>query len=688
MNTYNENLRSSVVASLQDQGLEQKQVASKLNASIFTLYYAEGATVSAAEKLEASQADLNSKALVKKQAVDNSNLSINLLSSATQAGNYSKQCNTNTSVSAANVNIAANAIVKLAGDIGSIYSIVNSTDFGKDIYHQTKDAHRMMNHTAYAAEVASQYAMEASIGCAAVSAATVLDKSKATNALMANMLKTVSADFDTASQLVSTNNATLATASATEKAAEGNFEDISVDYKATAAAYNSINSGLNMNLRVPADSVSATGFTVKFRPLTSAFDPDLSNPFYPVQDYYVMVVKESKQFTFSVSQADYIMTNAPRQIIAVPLPPGPMAQPSGPAPPSTTGNSALIPLVQPIELPVLLNMQDANGPYTLKDSDGDDVTTGVDYVVYVMAVYLDQYKKAINVFDDFLSAPSASFTLTTQLNPATDIVAAQLTNATVAEEAQAAAQATNGKASDFMDSTFKVTFNTNDNPDFAVEYRCMFLPLSSDLTRGLLTQDSIESLNSEIEALEDIAAKYDPEIEALEAQLAQSDQSQQDADNNGGAPQLDVNAAKTRLATLQQQRQEAISSLPPTGKSNQIGFLFNTALAEQVSPANYSLPYRSGGTTPPAKQTKASKNADPAPEGDSGNPYTSWALLVGPQTTDNFGNPLAEGKSYLPVVLTASTEEEQNLAKFVNVLSDFNAAASFVYSSSLANSNQ
>ena len=84
MNTYNDNLRSAVVESLHSQELELNKAESQKKASMFSLYYAEDATVSAAGKLETAKKTLIKKEAVKTQAVANGNLSTNVLESAKQ----------------------------------------------------------------------------------------------------------------------------------------------------------------------------------------------------------------------------------------------------------------------------------------------------------------------------------------------------------------------------------------------------------------------------------------------------------------------------------------------------------------------------------------------------------------------------------------------------------------------------
>jgi len=163
MNSYKENLNALVLTSLQSQGLNEKAIHAKLNAAMFILYYAEGATILAEKKLEASQAELAIKAKIKAEAVNNVNLSNKLLASATQTNTYFKQSINNTAVCAANVQVAANAIVRLAGDIGSIFSILNAADQNSDIFRDTERVRTLIDHTAYTAELASKLAMEASV---------------------------------------------------------------------------------------------------------------------------------------------------------------------------------------------------------------------------------------------------------------------------------------------------------------------------------------------------------------------------------------------------------------------------------------------------------------------------------------------------------------------------------------------
>ena len=52
MSSYNENLHSTVVASLSDQEAEVQNIEAQRDASMFTLYYAQGARITASGQLD------------------------------------------------------------------------------------------------------------------------------------------------------------------------------------------------------------------------------------------------------------------------------------------------------------------------------------------------------------------------------------------------------------------------------------------------------------------------------------------------------------------------------------------------------------------------------------------------------------------------------------------------------------
>ncbi|WP_264563991.1 hypothetical protein [Flavobacterium sp. N3904] len=325
MNSYSENLHSSVLASLESQEMNQKKLDSQLNSSMFALYYAEGAEIVTNDKLLLATKKYNQAQAVKEQAVKNKNISTNITMSANQQNTYTAQSVTNLAVSASNIQIATNAIVRLASDMGSIFSIINAADYGTQIYQQSIEAYNLMNRTAYLAEVASQHAMEASSSVAEVASSTVEDKAKATDASIDNLLKVANTDFTAMAAIVSTENDAKAAASMTTKSAEGIIEYNKVEFEAAKVAYKINNKRLNSNLRVKVPTLFEDSYDVSFDYYKSPFNTDekgINTPSLglenPVKSYNLFLVKESKKSIFSTSAAEDLMSNALQHIQIVP----------------------------------------------------------------------------------------------------------------------------------------------------------------------------------------------------------------------------------------------------------------------------------------------------------------------------------------------------------------------------------
>lgn len=677
MNTYNENLRSAIVSSLQSQNTEQKDLQSQLNSSMFSLYHAEGASITAEEKLDQAKIDQGAKAEVKKQAVANSNASNNELKSATQADALVKQSVSNAAVCASNVQIAANAVTKLASDVGSIYSIINAADFDTDIYVQAKEINDLMNDTAYGAELNSQLAMETSALTSEVSSAIVLSESQSTNSAVKNLLKIASNEFDTASQAVVNDNTALAATNAKEKGIEGNFKYLTVDYNAATSAYKSINKELNQQLEV-ITGTSNTSFIVNFNKIL--------NPFYetnPVKNYYLFIVKESKSNTFSISTAESLIVKPDNRLVK----PGNRFL-SVVIPESNSNNGDEVEFigtnVSTQSDTVVTNVNflniDGNGKMLL-DIDGNNIDLGTNYVVFLMGVYTDEYKRSINNFSDFLSAPSLPFTITTHLNAVenSDItVTAQKKEKTEDEIKSEEAFTTllsqfksNGQSESNLgkkaDYSYKITFSVDQNPDYDVEYRFMVLPVYKGMSEEMLTMDAMNSFIKEISSIDAISEEYDPKIAAKQAEITQAEVEHQQAllesnQEDQEKSQNKVNTLKAELKKLNKDKAAKLKSINAKSKSN-LNFFFNLPIAEQV-PAGSFVPTQADTAT---NATEASKS------------MTNWYTYISADTTDNFGNLLIDGNKYIPVILTFAVEENADENPFTNALSDFNTATPFIY---------
>lgn len=680
MNSYNENLHYNVVASLQSQILDKKKDSSAENAAMFTLYHSQGAMLTAGDHLESASEQRDAAGIIKLEAVRNSNLSVNLLASATQANDYLKQSVTNTAVSAANVQVAANAIVQLASDIGSIYSILHAADFDTDIYQLAEEVRGFMDDTAYEAVQASEFAMQASVLTSSVSGSTVLDKCKANNDMMGSMLKITTGSFDNATQLFAAANANLATVSAAEKMAEGALLDKSVDAKASNSAYWATNKNLNLGLAVwPVKGEENSKFGVIFDLIQSPFEemedendkkkkPTVDKekpPLYPVQDYYLILVKTKLQSTFSAASAETIILDSAQQKNCI----------------------ALSDLIDENKkyFKHVFDINKIKGKNDLNDSEGKKIETGVPYVAFVVAVYCDDYKRRLNNYEVFLSAPSE------ELRLANHLAVAQFNDPLeVHIKPHADVEKPAGAGSKHAIPGIRaVSFTVEEKEEFEVEYRCMFLPVGNELTRDNLNNTSIREHNDEIAEIQKIARTFDEQIVAAEARLTESRAKIQELTGGEHVKKISkvlqdtINnhrAFKKQLQDLVNKRDNAIKAVNknPTSK---IDFVFNLTLAQQVSAGNYLTTFKKSDSSaePVNFENLSSAKKLKLDRKITATKKQKWVAPIPEGTTDIFGNPLTDSKHYIPVILSVSAASEENLARYINSWTGYYHSPIFQY---------
>jgi hypothetical protein len=651
MNSYNDNLHASVVNTLQTLDLAKKTQKSNLDSAIFSLYYAEGAVITASEKLNQANDKYKKQQNISAQAIANANIAVNLSAAAAQQKTYTAQSVTNAAVSASNIQIASNAIVRLAGDVGNIYTILRAADAEGELHDQGELAYALINSTAYDAEKLSQASMEASTYTAEVSSDTVADEAAATNTAIANLLAVTNADFNAIADTVTADHAALADASTVERVAEGTLESSNAEYFAVQSAYSLNSRYLNLGLNVSNKNYAK--YTVNFTYYRAPFKvakkvggtatdnlavPDnlttadsaatTSSPMpkevnmYPVNEYYIMLVKDSKKQVFTISNAESLY-NSKQQSKKVTLPTDPKT-----------------PIIQ---TEILID--------DLNDSDGDKMVLGAKYAVFVFARLKEDYKKLINTFDDYLSAPSESFALTVDLE--------------------------SPKSKDILEKDNGISFIAA-QPSVVqakfVEHRIMYLPDNKGLITGLLSQQGLRSIENEMLRLEIIADKYDPLITQLESELltisaqlsaaelntANTAPTAAPAEESPSVNQLksDYTEVRKKLDSERAKMQKEMNAVK-TATQSQPGFFFNVKIAEQVSFANY---------------TKAGALKDK----EKAKPNEFFAEIT-ETTTDNFGDALIDGATYIPVVLTVVNVPAEDLSQYKNSLSDYASTKPFKY---------
>lgn len=649
MNSYNENLQASVLESLSEQELKLQKAKANLDASMFSLYYAEGARISAAEELIISNDNYKFQQEILEQTVIDSDLSTNVLSSVNLANVFIPETVKNTSVAAANVQIAANAILKLASDVGSIFSIVNAADFDTEIYDQSKYANDLMNGssptnkgTAYLAEKTSQLSMEASADVAEVPVSSLAEKTTSTDTSIKGLLEVVNTDFNTASTAVMTDTEALATANSAEKKAEGTLEDTGVVYKSTLNAYELSNEQLNLDLKVtlPIEEGRPTNYKVSFNSYKSPFEDSKEKGVstgndekgYPVKNYYIFLVKNKDKEFFSLSDAEGLITEDKDEELYIKIPS---------VSPAKSKKNYLYEETINIRPQLIVVEEDASGlkkekekenkvlkQQYLRDVNGGDIKIGENYVVYVLAVFDNGYKKIINTFDDYLTVPSACFTLKNRLTPAKKIT---------------------------VDNN-KMSFTSKEDSDFNVEYRCIFLLFNPKLTKGLLTVKELEKLEKATSELKEYYKKNKEKqslkllLEKLKSKISISIKSGTEESTN------------TILEGFEKEKQELIDKLKKVEEDikkleknlKKPGFFFNYTIAKGLEVESYGI---ATALTAPLKK---------------------YTFDINVSTTDSFGNSLIAGNEYIPVVLAMPKKKDEEV-QFIGALSNIQETSVFQY---------
>ncbi|MFT5822740.1 MAG: hypothetical protein ACI8ZM_003997 [Crocinitomix sp.] len=665
MNTYNENLRTSIVNSLDEQAASLQKTHSALGAQEISLYYSQGALISANDKFDDTLQMYEIQQDILASVNENNNSAINVVDAATQEKTYVDQAVNNSAVAASNVQIAANAIVHLAGDIGNVFSIVSAADYKSQIYDQTEEAKNNMDTTAYNAKLASQYAMESTMLTSSITASTVLTEAQATGVALQSLNDSFKAQFDKTSATLDAQNTAVVTANNLEKKAEGLTEDLNTANYGTRSAYELNNDELNSGLKVLVNhgddatpSKTDKFFNLEFSPyITPLYLDSKGDAIDAVQQYYIIIVDSSSKSTFSSTSADTAISGSPKngKNMYVEVNKGDIS----PNNPRLFGKKVEI----------------AN----IADSNGLDIALGKEYCLFLYIKMTEKYKKTINNYSDILSAGSESFDLTHQLN-AVDFL-----------------PTTGGsKVPETIVSDDQLEFQATQTIDFNMEYRVMFIPTSKDKVGNLLSDANLPTVkernkyNRRIQHFTSRMASLQAQIDNVKSKAgglidkitvkinlekdryfnATTEKAkakiQEGIDLLSSELKIITNTRDTKVTALEASIVESSTALDAVEKKKETeaqthaakGVFFNLALAEQVPTGLYS---------------PATNEANP--ESATG----KFKVTLNEDTTDNYGNKLNNKETYVPVILSYSKAKASESAQYSNALSDFETTTSFEF---------
>ena len=264
MNTYRDNLRDSVVKSLIDISSEQAKRSNEKKIAEQDLYYAIGSQTIAQAKFGEVDGQYDKELIVSEQGDACGNRANNLLNTATTAADGGAKLINNSATVAQNVQVAANAISKLAAKMGSATSIAFATVQGTDLDDKVNTANTQIRRMASAAEQAALCAMQASSEAAQIIAPQVLAETISTQAKFNEIQQKTASGLAKLTEDRTTAQQSLTQALSQVITHDGKCQDVTQLVEATKRSYASSNKNLNYNLQVNADSAGLYKVEVSF----------------------------------------------------------------------------------------------------------------------------------------------------------------------------------------------------------------------------------------------------------------------------------------------------------------------------------------------------------------------------------------------------------------------------------------
>lgn len=402
MNTYNENLQQTVVNTLSALALNQSNLDSLKTVAEYTLYYAQGAEITARDKLEGTEDDVTTWQNINNQSLINANQVFNLLTSTTESNTDVAVSITNTATAAANVQIASNAISVLASDIGAAFNIATAALYQTDVYEKIQSANSLINEVANEAKRISKSAMNASGSTSEITISEVLAQTTGVKSKIDNLFTSTQAELDKFAKLAITENAQITKASKAERQAEGELADARREVTAINTAYDNSNNQLNQCLSISVVSQSKITASFAALPLPTFYSPQASIVKIPLANptYYLTLVPAQNQTTFSIDQVEQLFSQRPEndKSLFVYITPDASIDATG----AVTRSPTCIQLSS--------------------DAFGNPVQAGSSYVAFLYIELSKEYKQYISNYSELLSAPSQPFTPATTLPLAQNLV--------------------------------------------------------------------------------------------------------------------------------------------------------------------------------------------------------------------------------------------------------------------------
>ncbi|MEP1032657.1 hypothetical protein [Ekhidna sp.] len=433
-NTYNKELSSSIKNSNKEFIKEQYKLDHIKNAAKVALYYAHGQTEKTDNAYEKTRADSNAAEVLNKSAVKSINLSENVVLAAKQSLQDSGSTTSNVSTAAANMQIAANAITKLASDVAALKSVAKNTANESKILHHTNNANDLIQEAARKAEEVSLVSMQATIEAAQATASTVVTNSEATLSAIKELHASTASNYNNLLQETFADNDKLTIAKKNEKLASAKHDVTKKQDEAIKSTRKQINHVSNHDLiifdpqvvksknkddkKVPISTIpEGNSYTIDFKAFNNEED---------IKHYRLIVAKYDDAEAFDINIAKDLDPGTYFQFQPTPtskkkkiysntfhlLDAPERASTSAGGESVTNGNNKW--RKESLENDTELFFANAK-QHLAVDYKGKPIDRGVPYVAYVYVVYQNTYQHTINSTVGVLSQPSEQLTLLRKL---------------------------------------------------------------------------------------------------------------------------------------------------------------------------------------------------------------------------------------------------------------------------------
>ncbi|WP_105170023.1 hypothetical protein [Pseudoalteromonas sp. T1lg23B] len=418
MNSYSENLQKTVSTTLSSLYADQQKIESGQRSAEYNLYYAQGAQISSGDHLAQTNLQLAEAQTLNEQGVLCDNAAVNLLDTAKVLQSNTTTAVSNVSAAAANIKTASNSISTVAANIGSALNIALASCYDTDIYKKTLQANNYISVTANEAEYATQLSMEASSQCSELMSADVLSNVTASKTALEQLLTELSTDVTNLSTQSATDFQAFNTDKKSERKAEGVLKDADSQLNGVNESVDAANSQLNLNINWGLSPSQAAVYVISesYEAPFSLTSGAGNTPVQTVENQYVFFAKASSQSSVTLEQVEtlfgeYYTANNTNNLNRFYL-----------------MGSQIVPHVT---LDGFIGTHCSYQPgdnNAAKDIDGDVLSPGQEYVVFVYVELTLAYQRYIGVFDNIISSASAAFTPTLALP---SVSSTEVTNKTI-----------------------------------------------------------------------------------------------------------------------------------------------------------------------------------------------------------------------------------------------------------------